>query len=538
MTIKKKRLVTNKIRNTNKLESSNDDKLGFTEYTKPLVEYLNSYGNLPITVGIYGDWGSGKSVFIDLLSSEIHSSSNNKSSEFDKKSIIFDAWEYREEKQLWKPLIKKILDSLNPSSEIKEKDFQSDKQNIIDSMYFNRKKKDYFKLKSKSTFKASVFLSICIVIFLIAVVLNTKYNINQWIVFVVSILAIIIPSIYSTYKLFEVEREAPPLNSSADIHDKLNKIISNSNIKGKNVIIIENIDRCLPRVGLNLLESIASILNFDKFIYIIACDPRVIEGEIKNVYHDKDISSVDYLNKIFDIHFYLPEMEPQRLKEYLIPLINDGKYIPQDSFKNHIKKILKIFNRFKIYNARDIKIILARWDIAYWFIQHSNKDNIDIYKLLNLIIMRRQDEDIYKYFQGLSYQLINGDNEANKVYKDIQEKMNPDVFVNYTAATGIIPDLMKMREKANSSPNKFNRIINAICPTIKMTGLKDLKNYFTAIEIINKIKEEPKSEPALKVKELAETLLHSGLAASKAHAIERAKDILGIKEFGKNKSEK
>src|SRR5689334_12548384 len=71
------------------------DYLNFGEVSKMTVDILTSPGMLPISIGIFGNWGSGKSSLLKLVEKELKElkDSNGK----DEKYIIvnFDAWLYQ-----------------------------------------------------------------------------------------------------------------------------------------------------------------------------------------------------------------------------------------------------------------------------------------------------------------------------------------------------------------------------------------------------------------------------------------------------------
>jgi predicted KAP-like P-loop ATPase len=63
--------------------------------------------NTPMNIGIYGEWGSGKTSFLERVAEELH-----------KRNIYpiwFNAWKYEKEDNLWSALIQTILDQAKVS---------------------------------------------------------------------------------------------------------------------------------------------------------------------------------------------------------------------------------------------------------------------------------------------------------------------------------------------------------------------------------------------------------------------------------------
>lgn len=59
------KIVTDNIRETDEIDPDSDQ-LGYNRLSEYFLDYIESKG-WPISVGVYGKWGSGKSVFVKLL---------------------------------------------------------------------------------------------------------------------------------------------------------------------------------------------------------------------------------------------------------------------------------------------------------------------------------------------------------------------------------------------------------------------------------------------------------------------------------------
>lgn len=91
------------------------DALGNAEHARHLAQLITARETpLPLSLGLFGDWGTGKSYFMRLLHQEIESLSANKAhDEFCRKvvQIHFNAWHYLDT-NLWANLVCEIFDNL------------------------------------------------------------------------------------------------------------------------------------------------------------------------------------------------------------------------------------------------------------------------------------------------------------------------------------------------------------------------------------------------------------------------------------------
>lgn len=96
----------------NSITRKEDDRFGFYEEAKifldKLEEHKVSYQEHALIVGLEGEWGSGKSSFINMIECAI--SNNNKNSNF--KLIKFSSWNYRNPNQLTVELLFAISEAI------------------------------------------------------------------------------------------------------------------------------------------------------------------------------------------------------------------------------------------------------------------------------------------------------------------------------------------------------------------------------------------------------------------------------------------
>jgi hypothetical protein len=89
------------------------------------------------------------------------------------------------------------------------------------------------------------------------------------------------------------------------------------------VVFIDDLDRCMPETALQVLESMKLFFDVDGFIFVVGLDDAVIRQLVNARYRsgtadgDALISGSEYLKKIFQVPFTLPQITPERLGSLL-----------------------------------------------------------------------------------------------------------------------------------------------------------------------------------------------------------------------------
>ena len=91
--------------------------------------------------------------------------------------------------------------------------------------------------------------------------------------------------------------------------------------RGKLVVFIDDLDRCLPEKTIEILEVIKLFLDVPKCIFVIGVEKEVIEKGIEVRYKSKEqelpISGKDYIEKIIQIPFVLPPIREEEMAAFI-----------------------------------------------------------------------------------------------------------------------------------------------------------------------------------------------------------------------------
>jgi len=167
-------------------------------------------------------------------------------------------------------------------------------------------------------------------------------------------------------KQWETEHRETPL-ASQDLLKVLEQAIDQALNKKQGdtakrlVIFIDDLDRCLPKVALQLLEGIKVYLNLNNCVLVFGMDQRQIEEALSKALDSKDTHQArEYLEKICqDIH-HLPIPNQQVKADYLLALLKELDVGGQSA--NHhlaIKNVLYAYDCLPA-NPRKIKALSNR----------------------------------------------------------------------------------------------------------------------------------------------------------------------------------
>ncbi|MFL5799049.1 MAG: P-loop NTPase fold protein [Actinomycetota bacterium] len=90
------------------------DQLGVRPYVTMLASLIaDSHTPMPLSIGLFGDWGSGKSYFMGLLRGQVETLAKSRSAGYckDIRQIGFNAWHYADT-NLWASLAEEIFEQL------------------------------------------------------------------------------------------------------------------------------------------------------------------------------------------------------------------------------------------------------------------------------------------------------------------------------------------------------------------------------------------------------------------------------------------
>ncbi len=278
---------------------------------------------LPACIGLYGNWGSGKSSLIHMCKSRLESQDKNV------KCLIFNGWLFESYEDAKTSILGEILDSIKEESKLTEEG-----KRVLLGLY---KSIDKLKL-AKNIIKTSGDL-------VLTGGMGTLLDLSVSNAF--SALTEKIPEIGDN----QLERLKDSVEKELDFKDirenvrefqkQFDKLLEQSKIS-RLVVFIDELDRCRPDTIIDTLEAIKLFLFTGKTAFIIGVDQRHIEYAIRTRFpnrpgQDFDIGK-EYLEKMIQYSIKIPLLDVNDVKKYVACLLLQES-LDEEQFRTFIGKI-------------------------------------------------------------------------------------------------------------------------------------------------------------------------------------------------------
>jgi len=111
------------------------------------------------------------------------------------------------------------------------------------------------------------------------------------------------------------------------------------------VVVIDNLDRCLPTNAIHTLEAIRLFLFLTNTAFIIAADEEMIRSSVADYFKGaSDRHQIDYLDKLIQVPIRVPKAGVREIRSYLFMLYAIDHHLPADKIdmlRNGLEKALQ-----------------------------------------------------------------------------------------------------------------------------------------------------------------------------------------------------
>jgi len=302
------------------------DALAFSRYADLLTNIIMDAEALPFTIGIFGDWGSGKTTLMRMIQSQL---------EDECKILWFNAWKYDDKQYLSKAFLKVIHDKIWASNELSAEVFKDVLQRVGDW--------------AGKTFVDKPLGSI----------------------------------FFETFSLDPVFQNLLEETTQEMIDRYVGKT-------GRLVIFVDDLDRCLPENTITILETLKQFLDHARCIIVLGIDKETIEMAIEHRYPFLNMSGKDYLEKIVQIPFAIPQPNQHLMRQYL-----SGCHLLNGKKLGDFSQLSKIVLSGAGSNMRRLKRLVNQLNLAMGMAGIEKVDEMEWAMLVKLLVLQTRFSDFF-----------------------------------------------------------------------------------------------------------------------------------------------
>ena len=317
-----------------------EDLIGNKPYCDGLVDVVRSIKSRgSFTIGIYGNWGLGKTSLLRQIKHVLDNSSGNSDESI--RTVWFNPWQFVADEHLIVPFVHTVIAALGKDAET----------SAIGKIGLG-----ILRYLEKATYVPLSFVSGMEVesseLFPVKVKMSGGKVLD-----------------YQQKKEEAVDKKAAQVNETNtafntnrsayyDLIQTLQDTASKSDLKV--VVFIDDLDRCLPERAVQLLEGLKVLLNLPGFVFVIGVAREIIERGIhlryRELYKDGPSSlplniEEQYLDKIIQFPFTLPTPDADKIKQNLLKahlreLTSEKRYVDliHDVLGNNPRTLKRFIN--------------------------------------------------------------------------------------------------------------------------------------------------------------------------------------------------
>lgn len=303
------------------------DLLGFDVHADLIRSVITDQSVLPVTVGVFGDWGGGKSSIMKMLQKAL----SNEDVYPSVVCLYFNGWIFEGYEDAKSALLGSILIQLGEHKK------------------FGPKAKDWVvKLLKRVKWMELAKVGVKTVGVPLAIAAATG-GIGAVPVAAAAVTGAVVNNVLDKKEsadgkesaeinwsdLIEADPERPDVMGVRKFREEFEKILAKTGISVL-VVLIDDLDRCLPERLIETLEAIKLFVSVPRTAFVIGADPRIVRHAISTRYakrlleHPGSAGEVrreeeglvqDYLEKLIQVPYQLPRLSPSEIETYVNLLV-------------------------------------------------------------------------------------------------------------------------------------------------------------------------------------------------------------------------
>lgn len=374
------------------------DLLNNEAIAKTIVSIIEDSKEHPISIGIHGDWGAGKSSILEMVEDEVESAASNQNKKYI--CIRFNGWKHQGFEDSKVALMSSIVSELEHKKTLGAKS-----KDILKKIWKNINWMTISKVAGKTTIGVMTGTTPLALLSSTMDILKSKVESKEGV-------EDAIESIGAYLSDANITENTSSNKNFSEFQESFAELLDDAKID-KLVVLIDDLDRCLPDVAIHTLEAVRLFLFTSKTAFVIAADESMIRYAVKkhfpdaideNKFNTGEAFANKYLEKLIQVPFRIPALGEIEACIYIM-LLMVGSVLPADN-KNYQKlreeglaRIKKPWNveNFTVDNVKEIlgidyekaeKEVLIATQICHLLAQNTDGNPRKIKRFVNMLLLR------------------------------------------------------------------------------------------------------------------------------------------------------
>lgn len=304
------------------------DFLNFTGVSETVAEIIIQAKNKPISIGVSGAWGVGKSSMIKLIQKALENRVDEDPPEF--VFVEFNAWLYQGYDDARASLLEVIATKLEQEAE-KRKTGLEQAKDLLQRVNWLRA----VKVTATSALALSYGLPppdlLGEILRFGRKALGGEVEIED----VEKTIEEATDKKSQSDSILKSKPKTTPPKEINSIRTQFEDTLSAMNVKL--VVLIDDLDRCLPPTTISTLEGIRLFLFLKNTAFVIAADDAMIKHAVRQHFDGVDETLVtNYFDKLIQVPIRVPPLGTQEVRSYLMMLFIENSTL-DDTVKENIR---------------------------------------------------------------------------------------------------------------------------------------------------------------------------------------------------------
>ena len=330
------------------------DLLNNEAIAKTVVNLIKESNNQPISIGIHGDWGAGKSSILEMIEDLFNHTDKDDGKKYC--CIRFNGWKHQGFEDSKIALMSAIVSELTAKENLQET-----AKEILGKLWKNINWMTVAKTAGKTALGIATGTAPIAVLSSVRDMLKSTVTTQEGIANAIDVIG-------GYLKESKITEDTSSNTEFTEFHKNFKELLEKANIK-KLVVLIDDLDRCLPDVAINTLEAVRLFMFTGETAFVVAADESMIRYAVKkhfpdvvdeNKYNVGIEFSNKYLEKLIQVPFRIPALGEVEACNYIM-LLMVGSVLSEEN------------TNYKALRSEGISRIKKPWDVRYFTVSDVQK---------------------------------------------------------------------------------------------------------------------------------------------------------------------